>query len=158
MGSCFRRRYYRDASSILAFLGAAAAATSAAFAYHHGWAWLNNNTDGSTLEPLNWVNPLLPLAIAWGAAAAAGVIGALLLGYSRLGGAVACVLSAAIALAGALNYGRPVTMASTSDAGPANLVLGAAYHWPVLAGFTLALVPFASAVVALRARHIAPVG
>jgi hypothetical protein len=62
VGSCFRRRYYRDASSILAFLGAAAAATSAAFAYHHGWAWLNNNTDGSTLEPLNWA--LAPFASA----------------------------------------------------------------------------------------------
>ena len=34
----------------------------------------------------------------------------------------------------------------------------AAYHWPALAGFTLALAPFASAIVALKARHIAGLG
>ena len=47
-----RQRYYRGAASGLAFLDAAVAATSAVFAYHHGWTWLNNNTDGSTIEPL----------------------------------------------------------------------------------------------------------
>ena len=153
-----RQRYYRGAASGLAFLDAAVAATSAVFAYHHGWTWLNNNTDGSTIEPLDWVNPLLALTIAWGIAAAAAVVGALLLGYSRLGGAVACFLAAAIALAGGLRFGGPITMAGTTDNGPSDLVLGPAHHWPALAGITLALPLLASAVIALVERHAQRVG
>jgi hypothetical protein len=153
MRSNMRERFYRSAPSYLAFLGAAAAAASAAFAYHHGWAWLNNNTDGSTIEPLNWVNPLLHLAIAWAMAALIAVIGALLLRYSWLGGAIACSVSAAIALAGSVRFGGPITMAATTDAGPANLVLGPVHHWPALAGIMLALPLLASVVIAMMTRH-----
>jgi len=134
---------------VMALLGAGVAVTAAAFAWRHGWAWSNADTDGSDFEPVSWVNPLRGLAAAWVAAAVGAGIATVLLRWSRLAGSLACPFAVAVAVAGTLRYGGAVRLPATSDAGDGVLVLAPGRRRPPAAGLLLAALLATTAALAL---------
>jgi hypothetical protein len=148
-GSIIRQRYYRDASTFFACVGGGIGLTAAAYAFQHGESWLSSITDGSG-APVSGDNPLLPLVASWVIAAVVALLGALLLGFSRRGGALTCLLAAALGFVGAVRFGGPVVIRYASYGDLSNLVLRPVHHWPVLIWSLAALPLAASSVVAVR--------
>ena len=129
---------------------------AAVLAVNRGSNWLSGLTEGIQGPVDGTPNPLHSLAALWFAGAVAGLVGAVLLGYSRRGGAVACLAAAGAALAGALTFDGSFTIRVWTLAKQGlvqeDTVVGPAHHWPVFVGCAVAVPLLVAAYVALKAR------